>query len=338
MFILTDFPRFPESKTLKDGTTVAASTLLAHASLKDMPRLLTLIRRADLILAQDSVNILGMALFFCFVPFLKKPIMAVDLILRMPRTPKQKGIARLKRFLLNRVDHFVFYFKELKGYKTYYGISPERSSYVPFKSNMEGNPKVAGVVPTHTEEYVFSAGRSLRDFDTLFDALSRLPYPAAIPEPNFKELRRHGARFTWKLGKLPKNLTLLPDDGSPASWIRNLSRAKVVVVPTLRDNLCASGIGTYLDAMRLGKCVVISDGPGVSDLLREEVLIVPPEDPAALAAAIQKAWEDSALRSTTASRGHHYVTALGGEPELMNRLFNRATEWFMKSRASGKRG
>jgi len=334
MFILTDFPRFPEHSRTSEGIEVRADTILADMSFKNLFRVLNLVRQADFILVQDSIRILGFACLFWIVPFLKKPVIAVDLILRSPHTVKQRILARWKRMLLSRVDHFIFYFQALQGYEDLYGISPHRSSYVPFKSNMQRNPRVAGLPVVETEEYVFSAGRSLRDFDTLFDALTRLNYPAAIPQPNFEQLRRHGARFTWKMDDLPKNLVLLKDDGTPESWIRNLRRAKVVVIPTLRESLCASGIGTYLDAMFLKKCVVISSGPGVSDLLRDEAIIVPPEDAGALAAAIQKVWEDSTLRSETALRGHRYAIALGGEPELMNRLLGRSMEWYKNASQS----
>src|SRR5262245_40933776 len=139
MIILTDFPRFPASRRAPDGTRVRGDRFPEHLSGADLLRLLRLLRRVDLILVQNSVKILGLACLFWFLPFLKKPIVAVDLILRTPHTPRQKFIAWFKRLLLKRVDHFVFYFKELKGYQTYYGITPERSSYVPFKSNMQGN-------------------------------------------------------------------------------------------------------------------------------------------------------------------------------------------------------
>ncbi len=80
--------------------------------------------------------------------------------------------------------------------------------------------------------------------------------------------------------------------------------------------------------MILKKCVVISGGPGVSDVLNDQVVIVPPEDPEALAAAIRKVWEDSYFREETAFRGYHYATSLSGERELLNRILDCAMSWY----------
>src|SRR5262249_49126760 len=130
-------------------------------------------------------------LVMAFAPFLRKPLIVVDLILRKPHTLKQRILAWLKRMLLQRVDHFVFYFKSLEGYERFYGISSGRSSYVPFKSNIIRNPRLAEIASGEKEEYVYTAGRSLRDYDTFFEAVAELGYPAAIPRPQFAHLWRH---------------------------------------------------------------------------------------------------------------------------------------------------
>ena len=96
-------------------------------------------------------------------------------------------------------------------------------------------------------------------------------------------------------------LSFLMTTRSEASQVRLLRGARLVVLPMLRDRIRAAGISTYLNAMLLGKCVIISEGPGVSDVLSpEQAIFVPPEDPAALAGAIARAWEDRELRERTA--------------------------------------
>ncbi len=132
----------------------------------------------------------------------------------------------------------------------------------------------------------------------------------------------------------PRNLVILDDQPNQASWLRNLSKARVVVVPILRETLRGAGLSVYLDAMLLKKCVIISGGPGVSDVLTDQALIVPPEDPAALAEAIRSVWEDPALRDQIAARGHAYATALGGELDLMNRILDRTVHWYTQTSES----
>ena len=328
MIILTDFPRFPHHWRTSDGTQGEANTALGGASSTGLWNLLSEIRRADLILVHESGSkLFRLVLLFWVLPFLRKPIVSVDLLLRKPHTTREKLGAWLRKILLSRVDHFIHYFQKLDGYETFFGISPGRSSYVPFKANIFGDPEVAQVASETREEFVFSAGWSLREYDTFLEAISQLNYPSAIPRPDFLRLQQHGARFTWKIENLPPNLVLLEHDGQPESWLRNLCRARVVVSPILRDTLRSAGISLYLDAMLLKKCVIISAGPGVSELLTDQAIVVPPEDPDALVQAIRKVWENPDLREATALRGQRYAASLGGEPQLMQRILDRVVNW-----------
>jgi glycosyltransferase involved in cell wall biosynthesis len=327
MLILTDFAKFATHwKTATMEGDARAS--LAGASFWDLFRLIPEIRQADLIIINEGAGLVSMALFFCMMPFLKKPIIAVDLLLRKPSTRMQKLEAFLKKMLLKRVDHFIHYFQALEGYQKWYGISSARSSYVPFKANLYGNPAIAGVAATEKSEFVLAVGQSLRDYDTFFDAVSKVEHPAAICRPNFAKLRQHGARFTRSLENFPGNVVVLDDDGSREGWIKTFCKARIVVIPILRDTMRPAGIGVYLDAMLLKKCVIITSGPGVSDVLTDQAIIIPPEDPAALAQAIRKIWENPALEEEVALRGYRYAVSLGGEPELMNRILESVMSWY----------
>jgi glycosyltransferase involved in cell wall biosynthesis len=72
-------------------------------------------------------------------------------------------------------------------------------------------------------------------------------------------------------------------------------RAAVVAVAT-RGNLHVSGITTILEAMALGRPVIATATPGMEDYVEPGVtgLLVPPGDPAALAAAIGTLLDDTA--------------------------------------------
>src|SRR5690349_19003544 len=231
---------------------------------------------------------------FLLLPFLRKPIVAVDLLLNKPEGLRQRSSAFIKRFTFGRVDHFVHYFRDVSGYQQYFGIGPDRSSFVWFKANIHEQPDVE---PVSDGRYVLCYGWSQRDYDTFFHAMSSLPYPAAIPRPNLSRLRFHGSRISVDPASLGERIELLDEDESDASQVRLLRGARLVALPIVRDRIRAAGITTYLNAMLLGKCVIISEGPGVSDVLSpEQAILVPPEDPAALAGAIERAWEDAELR------------------------------------------
>jgi glycosyltransferase involved in cell wall biosynthesis len=160
--------------------------------------------------------------------------------------------------------------------------------------------------------------------------MERLPYPGVIAKPDMAGLRAHHARFTRSVDRLPANVRAVEDDGSEQAQIRILGNARIVVLPILKASLVASGISTCLNAMQLGKCVIGTEGPGMSDIFKDEIIAVPPEDPAALAAAIARAWEDGALRSRTSHAGRLYALKAGGESDLYQRIIDRTVLWYRR--------
>jgi glycosyltransferase involved in cell wall biosynthesis len=325
MRILTDFVHMPTVWTVQEAADPPAE--VKTQSLQGFLPMLKSLPGTDLIVLNGATqHAFALALLFKLWPPLKKPIILVDLILREPTTGYQRWIALLKRKLLQSIDHFILYFRDIQRYAAVYGIRPEKCSYVPFKSNIYA--RVNNAEPRNKPGYVLAAGYSLRDYDTFFKAMEQLDYPAAILQPDFRKLRRNGARFTWPLEQLPPNIQVLKDNGTQQAWIDNLLRARVVVVPTLRSSLCSTGISTYLDAMLLRKCVVVSEGPGVNDVLGDEAVRVPPESPDALAQAIQKVWTDTALYETTAEKGQAYAQSLGGETDFLIRILQEAVHWY----------
>jgi glycosyltransferase involved in cell wall biosynthesis len=289
------------------------------------------LRNSDLVIINGLEMTLKLCELFAVAPWLRRPLVAVDVVLRKPESVKSWLSAAMTQQLLRKVDYFLHYFRDLSGYRKYFDVGPERSGYVPFKPNLryrvEAKPDADG-------EYVLCLGYSMRDYKTFFKAVGKLGYPAAIAAPNFAELCRHYSRFPRSLSEVPANVRLLADDGSQESLVRMLRGAKMVVLPILKSSLCASGIGICLNSMFLGKCVLISRGPGASDVLTNQALLFEPEDASALAVAIHRAWEDASLRKNTAAAGHAYALSLGGEPELYERVLTTAVHWYTHRRCS----
>jgi glycosyltransferase involved in cell wall biosynthesis len=98
---------------------------------------------------------------------------------------------------------------------------------------------------------------------------------------------------------------------SYASLPQLLSRASVVVLPSRRlANGDSDGTPTVLiEALAHGRAVIGCDIGGVSDLVRdgETGLLVAPEDPAALAEAIERLLANPRLAHDLAARGHRLV-------------------------------
>ena len=315
MLIVTNFSSFPSrwvASTGMHGRSVAAHSVAGFLRYALQPG-------AVLVVNCDPALLLKLAAVFRFVPFLRAPLISVDLVLRRPRRTLDRMTVILKRLLFSRVDHYIHYFKDLSGYREVFGIGPECSSFVPFKPNIRYRQNVK---PQPDGEYVLCMGRSMRDYDTFIAAMERLPYPGAITKPG-AQLLAHGAQFSRDLAHLPGNLRILDDTGDEESQIRLLGGARLVVLSILKSNMAASGISTALNAMLLGKCVIGSEGPGISDVFSDELLTVPPEDPLALAGIIERAWTDEDLRTKTATAGNRYALSLGGEPELYQRIINQ---------------
>lgn len=318
MFLVTNTLRFPQSFTDssgREGTSVFVQTpaeFLRYASepgailLANCDPKLTLSLAASLWLKRSPA------------------LISVDLVLRRPSTLPNRVALPLRRILMRRVDHHIHFFRDVSGLAQVWGIGPEKSSFVPFKPNL---PAQLDMTPAVQGDYILCFGRSLRDFDTFFDAMERLPYPAAVATPHLEHLRAHGARFTRPLDRLPANVQLLPDDNTMEAQAQMLRSARIVVLPVLKSSIVASGISTCLNAMLFGRCVVGSQGPGMSDIFKDEVLTCPPEDPEALAEIIRRAWEDGELRNRTAESGYRYARGLGGEPELYQRIIDDVGKW-----------
>jgi glycosyltransferase involved in cell wall biosynthesis len=73
--------------------------------------------------------------------------------------------------------------------------------------------------------------------------------------------------------------------------------ARFVVVP-LHNTLNVSGVGSVLEALAMGKAMIVSDNPPIRDYVRpgETALVVPPSDPRALREAILTLHTDAQKR------------------------------------------
>ncbi|HUI80250.1 MAG TPA: glycosyltransferase [Bryobacteraceae bacterium] len=323
MVIVSNFADFPErwiSSSGEQGRSLYAATAVEFLERRKEPDAVFLINCDPPLtyrLAAESL-----------VPLRAFPsLVSVDIVLRPPTGLSQQLLLPLRRFLFSRIDHYIHYFRDLRKLKSVYGIGPDRSSFIPFKPNLSDHNRAE---PCSDGAYVLAFGRSMRDFDTFLEAMEMLPqYPGAITPPALAQLPQHCGRFSRPLDQLPPNVRCLDYDLSEAAEIRVLRGAKIVVVPILKTSLVSAGISVCLNSLWLGKCVIGSEGPGMLDVFTGgEILTVPPEDPAALAAMIRRVWEDDELRRRTAAAGHAYALRIGGTKELYARIIDQVAAWW----------
>ncbi|MGI0134788.1 MAG: glycosyltransferase, partial [Candidatus Micrarchaeaceae archaeon] len=137
-------------------------------------------------------------------------------------------------------------------------------------------------------EYIFSGGDYTRDYASLITAVRDRPYRTVI-----------AARFRHYFDAInvPPNVEIVTVGHS--EFFRLMSGARVVVVPLKGGLLQSGGQQTYLNAMAMGKPVIVADDCGASEYIRDghTGIVIPPEDPMAMRAALERVWNDTALAS-----------------------------------------
>jgi glycosyltransferase involved in cell wall biosynthesis len=152
---------------------------------------------------------------------------------------------------------------------------------------------------------VGSVGRleTQKGFDVLIDALARLPRVTAVvagegPQRHALERRAHAAGVAERF--------LLPGWSDDAGHL--LRGFDVFVLSSRFEGLPL----TLLEAMEAGLPIVATDVGGVCEAVAdgETALVVPPEDPLALAAAIEALLDDRELARRLGAAAHeHWMTA-----------------------------
>jgi glycosyltransferase involved in cell wall biosynthesis len=131
-------------------------------------------------------------------------------------------------------------------------------------------------------DLICAAGQLLRDYDCLVDATRDLPIRVSI-----------AAGSPWITKKLQPTRSL-PEN---VTWgklgrfeLRDLYRRSAIAVVPILQNHYQTGIATILEMMAMGKCVIATRTHGQTDTIvdGENGLYVPPSDPRALRAAIER--------------------------------------------------
>jgi glycosyltransferase involved in cell wall biosynthesis len=312
--LLTLPARLPSGERLENATVprrgrpfLEALRLFVHS-----------LRRDAVILHVPTQELFILCALRLLFPFGRARVVAVDLIQTRPGTsPWQHVQAWLKRVLLGRVDLFLLHQKDISGLQECYGIPSHKVRYIPYKVN---SWETVRAMNPPEGDYVFSGGRSRRDYTTFCEALRELDCPAVLLTPRPEENRLHETYFQAE--NLPPHLRVVHDDGSASSWIDHMARARIVVICVSPSSISPSGVGTFILAMALKKCVIITESPATRGVLEHErnAILIPMGDAAALREAVRRAWHDDSYRRRIAAGGHAYAMSLGGAETLQRNI------------------
>jgi glycosyltransferase involved in cell wall biosynthesis len=179
---------------------------------------------------------------------------------------------KLARMAISLVDgphvrYAVWSREEVETFPRVWGVDPHRVVFQPFPNTLHEYRHM----PTRDDGYLFSGGNSVRNYELLESAVAGTDVPVRIAA-------------WWQPARSLPNLTAAST--SHHEFMSLLANARAVVVP-LRQTVRSAGQQTYLNAMGLGKPVIVTEAPGVRDYIVDGVtgVIVAP-DAQALRAAI----------------------------------------------------
>lgn len=164
-----------------------------------------------------------------------------------------------------RVVYCVLSEEDRRSFIPTWGVPPERVVVTRFGASL---PEEILERPGRRGDYVFAGGDPLRDYDLLAEASRGLGAEV------------HVATRRWR----PDPSALPPNVHAGAlaheEFVERLAGCGVVVVPMAGGRMRSAGQQTFLNAMALGKPVVISDAVGVREYVtdREHALVVPTGD------------------------------------------------------------
>ncbi len=220
-------------------------------------------RRYDLIVVKDAFSTPALLA----AKAAGRPLIYLDSMFALPTRPWRRLAARVN---LRGADRVVAYSKrQIALWAEALGLPPELFVFLPYTIDLDFyGPRHPGT--SQEPPYVLSVGRDLgRDFGTLIDALD-------------------GTGLHLKLVTLPY---LVPEAAGRKPWVQVLARvgyeelfglyagAAMVVIPLKRGITYLSGVRGMLEAMALGRPVVVSRTPGLEEYAAaDEVFFVDPED------------------------------------------------------------
>jgi glycosyltransferase involved in cell wall biosynthesis len=151
-----------------------------------------------------------------------------------------------------------------------------------------------------TSDAICAVGSQARDYPTLLAAMRRLPHLRLILVATVDSLRGLD---------IPENVTVRLD--VPLSEAQAVIRSSRFMVLPLLNSQVPCGHVTMVTAMYCARAIVATESSGIADYLTsgQNGLTVPPHDPAALAAAIQKLWDDPAQSAKLGQNGRQFALA-----------------------------
>lgn len=239
--------------------------------------------------------------------------------------PQEKSFVKklrlaLLRFALKKVDAIVLNATgESEYYSTILDLPQDRFHFIAWPSNIS-EPELI----SESSGYFLAVGRSLRDWDTFFEAVAKTPCRYIV-------IASSGDAATFPS---LKNV-IVKTEVERQEYLNILRGAKGVILP-LKPTIRSTGQASFLEAMAYGKPVIASDVVGVNDYLCHEknALLCQPQDEGALRDAIMRIEDDPFLRDRIAEAGYHSINDKFNKAKYGENMMRIITDLLLEKTAS----
>lgn len=181
----------------------------------------------------------------------------------------------------------VFYYREVFNWKE------GRTRFVPFHTD----PQFLEVPRDENEGYILAAGRTFRDYGTFFDAVRKIDQKVIVV----------ASPWSININNIPENVSIKYDI-TMTELTELMRKSKIVVVP-LEDTKISIGQSVFLQAMAMGKAVVVTKTAGSIDYIihLENGMLVPLRDSSRMFEAIQYLMENEDRRISIGKNAQQWV-------------------------------
>lgn len=277
-------------------------------------------RQMDLVIVNSDAVLLLRIAAELLVSSSSARLVGVDVLLTRPAGWRGRARTSVARVLLRRVDRFLLHQRDVVALDRLFGIGA-RCEYVPFKSNVWERLQRGELAPSD-QGYVLHAGRTHRDLACFLSACWQQAVPTILLVQSAAVTRQHGT--TWEGGDVPPWVRVIVDGEDRSSFDHYLAGARLVVVAVRPDTITPTGCSTMLDAMALGKCTIMSDGPATRGIVADgAAVIVPAGNSATLADAIGRYYRNDDERRRIAQAGLRFAQSVEGADRLHDDLTHR---------------
>ena len=222
-------------------------------------------------------------------PFNIKPVIKIDCLWYTSHPLRHFLKKRLFKWVDKAVSRYIVWAsREISAYSDAFNLPRHKFVFIPYHTTVNLEE-----IEIKEGSYIFSGGNFARDYQTLARAVDGLDIEVIIACTNSAAM--NGIRF-------PENVQVV--GVSHQKFMQLMAQSGINVVGLEEGLLHSGGQQTFLNAMAMGKPVIVTDPEGAKDYICNGVdgLLVPPGDPKKLRSAILKLQENPDLATALGER------------------------------------